>query len=67
MEQRYRRMEDQKPGPGLVRNQDFAKTGGLGPIKVKMCFKKHLVKVWKHGKQTKITQTYHRLGANPSR
>ena len=25
MEQRYRRMEDQKPGPDLASNQDFAK------------------------------------------
>ena len=29
MGQRYRRMKDQKPGHGLVRNQDFAKGGGL--------------------------------------
>ena len=27
--QRYRKMEDQKPWPGLVRNQDFAKGRGL--------------------------------------
>ena len=31
MEQRYRRMEDQKPGPGLARNKDFALQGGLLP------------------------------------
>ena len=29
MGQRYRRMEDQKPRPGLTRNQDFTEKGGL--------------------------------------
>ena len=28
-EQRYRKMEDQKPWPGLARNHDFAEGGGL--------------------------------------
>ena len=31
MGQRYRRMEDQKPEPGLVCNLDFAKEKGLEP------------------------------------
>ena len=31
MGQSYRRMEHQKPGPGLAYNQDFAKGGGLEP------------------------------------
>ena len=29
--QRYRRMEDQNPGLGLGRNQNFAKRGGPEP------------------------------------
>ena len=29
--QRYRRMEDQKPVPGLARNMGFAKDKGLEP------------------------------------
>ena len=29
MGQRYRRMKEQKSGPGLVWNPDFAKRGGL--------------------------------------
>ena len=29
MGQRYCKMEDQKPWPGLVRKQDFAEGGGL--------------------------------------
>ena len=33
--QRYRRKEDQKPGPGLALNQDFVTGRGLKP-KVKM-------------------------------
>ena len=36
MEQRYRRMEDQKPWPGLALNQDFVKGRELKPI-VKKC------------------------------
>ena len=31
MGQRYRRMEDQKPGSDLARNLDFVKGGGLEP------------------------------------
>ena len=31
MGQKYRRMEDQKPGLGLERNGYFAKEGGLEP------------------------------------
>ena len=31
MGQRYRRMEDQKPGPGLACNLDFAEEKGLEP------------------------------------
>ena len=31
MGQRYRRMEDQKSGPGLASNLDFAKGGRLEP------------------------------------
>ena len=31
MGQRYRRMEDQKPGPGLACTVDFAKGKGLEP------------------------------------
>ena len=31
MEQRYRRMKDQKPWPGLALNQDFAKGKGFKP------------------------------------
>ena len=31
MEQRYRRMEDQKPGPGLVCNLGFAREKELEP------------------------------------
>ena len=31
MGQKYRRMEDQKLGPGLGRNGYFAKGGGLEP------------------------------------
>ena len=38
MRQRYRRMEDQKPGPGLACNLSFAKEKGLEP-KVKKIFK----------------------------
>ena len=32
MGQRYRRMEDQKPSPGLAPKQDFAKERRLKPI-----------------------------------
>ena len=31
MGQRYRRMKDQKPRPGLARNQDFTEGGELKP------------------------------------
>ena len=31
MGQRYRRMEDQKPGPGLTFDQKFSKGRGLKP------------------------------------
>ena len=31
MGRRHHRMEDQKPWPGLARNQDFAKGRGLEP------------------------------------
>ena len=31
MGQKFRRMEDQKPEPDLLRHQDFAKEGGLEP------------------------------------
>ena len=31
MGQKYCRMEDQKPWPGLARNQGFTKGGGLEP------------------------------------
>ena len=31
MIQKYRKMEDQKPEPGLTRNQDFAKGRELKP------------------------------------
>ena len=34
----YRRMEDQKPWPGLARNQDFSKRRGLKPkVKKRKC------------------------------
>ena len=36
MGQKYRRMEDQKLGPMLVRNQDFAEGEELEP-KIEMC------------------------------
>ena len=35
MGQRYRRMEDQKPGPGPAFNQEFAKGGGGLKLKFK--------------------------------
>ena len=38
MGQRYNRMQDQKPGSGLLRNQDFCKEVKLEP-KVKQIFK----------------------------
>ena len=31
MRQRYRKMEDQKPWPGLALNQEFARGRGLKP------------------------------------
>ena len=58
MGQRYLRMEDQKPMPGLVRNQDFGIRGGLLP-KVKMLI---CVKLGRSYKQTSETQTYSSRG-----
>ena len=36
MEQRHRKMEDQKPWRGFSRNQDFAEGRGLKHIKVNL-------------------------------
>ena len=50
---------DQKSGPGLACNLDFAEGKGLEP-KVENFSK--IVKVERRGEQTGLTQTYHRLG-----
>ena len=59
MVQRHRKMEDQKSGPGLACNLDFAKGKRL-ESKVKKFSK--TVQVGRRGEQTCLTQTYHRLG-----
>ena len=58
--QRYRRMEDQKPGPGLACSLSFAKEKGLESI-VKTISK--IVLVGRRGEQTSLVQTYHRRGS----
>ena len=60
MGQRYRKMEDQKWGPGLACNLDFVKWKGLEP-KVEKIFK--ILQIGRGGKQIFLTQTYHRLGS----
>ena len=55
--QRYRRMEDQKPGPGLACNLGFAKEKGL-ERKVKKISK--IVQVGRRREQTSLVQTYRR-------
>ena len=55
MGQRYRRMEDQKPGPDLARNQDFAEDLN----QASKCFKK-MCQLGKHSEQTGVTKMYHR-------
>ena len=55
MGQRYRRMEDQKPEPGLACSQDFADRGGLEP-KSKKFFKDALI--GRSGEENSITQTF---------
>ena len=53
--QRYRKMYDQKPWPGLALNEEFSKGRSLNQkLKMKKC---KLVDVFK---QTSLTQTYHR-------
>ena len=47
--QRYCRMEDKKPGPGLACNLGFAKQKGPEP-KVKQIFK--IIEVGRRGEQT---------------
>ena len=59
MGQRYRKIEDQKPGPELAWNLDFAKGEGLEP-KVKNIFK--IVQIGRRGEQTSLTQTHCRRG-----
>ena len=59
-------MEDQKPGPGLTRSQDFATERELKP-KVKN-FQKY--QNWKKWRAKYFSQTYHRPwsgGKTPSR
>ena len=57
MGQRYRKMENQKSGPGLACNLDFAKGIGL-ESKVKKLSK--IVQVGRRGERTSLTQTYQR-------
>ena len=52
MEQKYPKMEDQKPGAGLARKQDVAK-GGLEP---KVDVFKICVKLWGRGEETNVTK-----------
>ena len=56
MGQKYRRMEDQKLGPMLVRNQDFAEGEELEP-KIEVCY------LGRRGEQTSVTRRNRRLGA----
>ena len=58
--QRYRRMEDQKPGPGLACNLSFATEKGLEP-KVKKI--SETVEVGRRGEQTSLVRTYPRRGS----
>ena len=58
MAQRYRRMEDQKPG--LTHNQDFSREERFLP-KVKK-FSEY-VQMGRCGEQTSVTQAYHRWGS----
>ena len=53
-------MQDQKSGPELACNQDFAKEKGLEP-KVKKKFL--ILSVGRLGGQISLMQTYHRLGS----
>ena len=53
MEQKYPKMEDQKPGAGLARKQDVAKGGGLEP---KVDVFKICVKLWGRGEETNATK-----------
>ena len=52
MEQKYPKMEDQKPGAGLARKQDVAK-GGLEP---KVDVFKICDKLWGRGEETNVTK-----------
>ena len=56
MGQRYRKMEDQKPWPGLARNQDLVKGEGLKP-KAKNLSEN--VQNWKRHDRTAVTQMVH--------
>ena len=64
MGQRYRKMEDQKPGPRLAWNLDFAKGKGLKP-KFKKIAK--IVRIGRRGEQTSLSQAYHRRGSEGRR
>ena len=59
MEQRYLKMEEEKSGPGLAYNLDFAKGKDLNQ---KFRFFQ-IVQVGRHGEQISLIQTYHRLGS----
>ena len=62
--QRYRRMEDQKPGPGFACNLGFAKEESLEP-KAKHIFQ--IVKDGRRGEQSSLVQTYHSQGSGGHR
>ena len=55
--QRYRRVEDQKPSPGLARDLDFATGGKLEPVKKLQSFPNCLI--WKTSDQISVAQMYH--------
>ena len=53
MEQKYPKMEDEKPGAGLERKQDVAKGVGLEP---KVNVFKICVKLWGRSEETNVTK-----------
>ena len=59
-EQKYLRMENEKPETGLACNMGFAKEKGLEP-KIKKISK--IVLVERRGEQTGLVQTYKRRGS----
>ena len=62
MKQRYRKI-DHKSGPGLANNLNFAINNELEPNVKKKIFRNCLSNKLRLGKQTCLTQTYHRLGS----